>query len=194
MSAELALTHNTDYRDIVDAAFLRRVLEDNLQVILGAGWITRATIADAPGEILMQASYHHAASSEVLLRLPEGLVHLILSDRSLVARVGARSSAAAESVRDQSSAAFSSSRRRHTCTDQLVPDPDPAAVGRFEQAMLDLGGHLGLGAQRPELETGDGPDALWMVADASFLVIECKSGATTAHPPERASAPTGART
>src|SRR4051794_1785896 len=26
--ADLALTHNTDYRDIVDAAFLQRVLED----------------------------------------------------------------------------------------------------------------------------------------------------------------------
>jgi RAD3-like DEAD/DEAH box helicase len=64
-------------------------------------------------------------------------------------------------------------------TDQLDPDSDPAAVRRFEQAMLDVGRHLGLGAQRPELETGDGPDVLWMVGDASFLVIECKSGATT---------------
>jgi Helicase C-terminal domain/DEAD/DEAH box helicase len=63
--------------------------------------------------------------------------------------------------------------------DQLVPDSDPSAVRRFEQAIMDLGLHLGFGAQRPELETGDGPDVLWMMGDASYVVIECKSGATT---------------
>lgn len=36
MPAELALTHDTDYRDIGDATFLRRVLDADLEVILGA--------------------------------------------------------------------------------------------------------------------------------------------------------------
>lgn len=63
--------------------------------------------------------------------------------------------------------------------DQLVPDPDPAAVPSFEQAMADLGEHIGFQAQRPEREIGNGPDVLWLLGDLAFLVIECKSGATT---------------
>jgi len=64
--------------------------------------------------------------------------------------------------------------------DELKPDPDdPAAPNRFEQAIHDLGLHLGFAAQRPELETGDGPDVLWSLGGLSYLVIECKSGAIT---------------
>jgi hypothetical protein len=62
--------------------------------------------------------------------------------------------------------------------DQLVPDPDAAAVPRFEQAVCDIALHLGLGAQRPERDTGRGPDVLWLLGQLSFLVIECKSGST----------------
>ena len=63
--------------------------------------------------------------------------------------------------------------------DDLRPDPDPSAVKRFEQAMHDLGLHLGCAAQRPERDTGEGPDVLWLLGDLKFLVIECKSGAST---------------
>lgn len=63
--------------------------------------------------------------------------------------------------------------------DDLVPDPEPAAVAKFEQAIHDLGVHLGFAAQPPERDTGEGPDVLWLLGDLQFLVIECKSGATT---------------
>jgi hypothetical protein len=63
--------------------------------------------------------------------------------------------------------------------DDLVPDPDAAAVEGFEQAMFDLGRHLGFETQRPERDTGRGPDVLWGLGELSFLVIECKSGAST---------------
>lgn len=63
--------------------------------------------------------------------------------------------------------------------EDLHPSPDQAATARFEQAMLDLGLHLGLGAQRPERDTGEGPDDLWSLGDLAYLVIECKSGVTT---------------
>lgn len=56
---------------------------------------------------------------------------------------------------------------------------DPAAPNCFEQAMHDLGLHLGFAAQRPELEVGNGPDVLWSLGDLRYLVIECKSGAVT---------------
>lgn len=98
---ELSLAHNTDYRDIVDSAFLRLVLGEGLKVIVGAGWITRGMLEEAPGEVVLQASYHHAASSEALLRVSDGLVHLILSDRSLVARIAAASADGAERIREQ---------------------------------------------------------------------------------------------
>ncbi|MEV6445093.1 DEAD/DEAH box helicase [Amycolatopsis sp. NPDC051716] len=63
--------------------------------------------------------------------------------------------------------------------DDLTPDPDPASVPNFEQAMHDLGLHLGFGAQRPERDTGEGPDVLWSLGELTYLVIECKSGSTT---------------
>lgn len=63
--------------------------------------------------------------------------------------------------------------------DDLVPDPDPASVQIFEQAMHDLGLHLGFGAHRPERDTGEGPDVLWSLGELAFLIIECKSGTTT---------------
>ncbi len=58
--------------------------------------------------------------------------------------------------------------------EQLVPDPE-GSVPLFEQAVQELGEHLGFSAQRPEQELGRGPDDLWLLGGLSFLVIECKS-------------------
>ena len=96
----------------MDSVFLRLVLGEGLKVIVGAGWITRGTLSDAPGEVVLQASYDHAASSEALLRVPDGLVQLILSDRSLVARIAAASTDAAERIREQLASALPRGRRR----------------------------------------------------------------------------------
>nr|CEL13538.1 L. lactis predicted coding region ORF00041 [Kibdelosporangium sp. MJ126-NF4] len=63
--------------------------------------------------------------------------------------------------------------------DDLTPDLDPASVPNFEQAIHGLGLHLGFGAQRPERDTGEGPDVLWSLGELAYLVIECKSGTTT---------------
>lgn len=52
-------------------------------------------------------------------------------------------------------------------------------VPRFEQAMSDIAKFLGLKGSRPEQE-GDGPDVLWSLKNQQYIVIECKSGATTA--------------
>ncbi len=60
--------------------------------------------------------------------------------------------------------------------EQLVPETDPASVPRFEAAMRDLAGHLGLAGQRPERELGRGPDVLWLLGEHEYFVIECKSG------------------
>jgi hypothetical protein len=51
---------------------------------------------------------------------------------------------------------------------------------KFEAAMLDLGSFLGFGSQRPENDTGRGPDNLWALGGLEYLVIECKSGAVKA--------------
>lgn len=63
--------------------------------------------------------------------------------------------------------------------DALRFDSDQEAAERFEQAFCDLGLHLGLGAQRPEHEIGQGPDVLWALGSLKYWVIEAKSGATT---------------
>ena len=52
----------------------------------------------------------------------------------------------------------------------------------FERALCDLAWHLGFSGERPELETGRGPDDLWALPDGSYLVIEAKSGAKDSHP------------
>jgi len=51
---------------------------------------------------------------------------------------------------------------------------------RFEAAMRELGSFLGFGSQRPEQDIGKGPDNLWALGELRYLVIECKSGATSA--------------
>ncbi len=51
---------------------------------------------------------------------------------------------------------------------------------RFERAMRDLGTFLGFGSQMPEVDYGKGPDNLWSLGALEYLVIECKSGATSA--------------
>ena len=56
---------------------------------------------------------------------------------------------------------------------------DPDKTDRFEAAVRDLGKFLGFGSQRPERDIGKGPDNLWAVGGLDYLVIECKSGATS---------------
>ena len=51
---------------------------------------------------------------------------------------------------------------------------------RFERALRDLGKFLGFGSQMPEDDYGKGPDNLWSLGGLEYLVIECKSGATSA--------------
>jgi hypothetical protein len=61
--------------------------------------------------------------------------------------------------------------------DDLVFDPDGTST--FETAMEELGCWLGFQAQRPERDSGNGPDVLWSLGELQYLVIECKSGVTT---------------
>lgn len=54
----------------------------------------------------------------------------------------------------------------------------------FEQAWADLADHIGLRGQRPERDTGRGPDVLWSFPDNTFHVIEAKNevkGHNTVH-------------
>ena len=61
--------------------------------------------------------------------------------------------------------------------DRLVFLPDTAEA--FEQALMDLGLHLGFRAQRPEREAGGGGlDVLWGVGERKYLLLPCKNGAT----------------
>ena len=55
----------------------------------------------------------------------------------------------------------------------------PNTSNEFEAAIHQTGRLLGLGSQRPEKTSEKGPDNLWAFSDGSFLIIECKNGATT---------------
>ena len=56
---------------------------------------------------------------------------------------------------------------------------DPHHTDEFENAMASIAYMLGIGSQRPEQQLGEGPDNLWCFPGGEFLVIECKSGATS---------------
>ena len=55
---------------------------------------------------------------------------------------------------------------------------DPARTDEFERALVELALHIGLAAQRPEHDIGQGPDGLWALGHLKYWVIEAKSGAT----------------
>lgn len=91
LADQVAVNLGLSYGDYLDAQFLRPAWKERLTVILGGGWVTRAELGDAPGEILGGANYFHSARSEVLVRVERAICHLILHERSLVARVAATS-------------------------------------------------------------------------------------------------------
>ena len=51
--------------------------------------------------------------------------------------------------------------------------------GKFEAAVNDLAWFVGIRGQRPDRDYKEGPDNLWALPNGSFLVIECKNGATS---------------
>ena len=65
--------------------------------------------------------------------------------------------------------------------DQLCGDLQFRAgtAGKFEAAVNDLAGFIGIRGQRPERDYKEGPDNLWALPNGSFLVIECKNGVTS---------------
>jgi hypothetical protein len=95
-TAPVAVNISLNYADYIDAHFMRLAWEEGLTTIHGGGWITRAELTEAPGEVLAAADYFHSARTEVLVRVEHGLCQLILQERSLVARVAAASAAHAE--------------------------------------------------------------------------------------------------
>ncbi|OJV61020.1 MAG: hypothetical protein BGO38_09960 [Cellulomonas sp. 73-145] len=56
---------------------------------------------------------------------------------------------------------------------------DPEHTDEAEQALCDLGEHLGFASRRPEKETGSGGDVLWCLGDNHYQPIEAKTGAET---------------
>ncbi len=55
----------------------------------------------------------------------------------------------------------------------------PETSEQFERFMAAIATLMGFKGQQPEKEVGIGPDVLWRLGGLSFLVIECKNGATS---------------
>lgn len=55
-------------------------------------------------------------------------------------------------------------------------EPDQTRAFRAEGAMKKVAEHIGLVAQRPDQETGVGPDVVWALGGLSYWVIELKTG------------------
>lgn len=61
----------------------------------------------------------------------------------------------------------------------LVFSAAPTTVEPFEQAIADLGEHLGFASHRPEKTVRRGPDVLWQIGASEYAVIEAKNNVTT---------------
>lgn len=55
----------------------------------------------------------------------------------------------------------------------------PGTYKQFEAALKEISFLIGIYSNRPEDETGRGPDNFWDIGDSKFLVIECKNGTIT---------------
>lgn len=65
---------------------------------------------------------------------------------------------------------------RAICEDLVF---DSERTSEFESALEELGKFLGFASQRPEAESGNGPDNLWALSGSDYLVIECKTGSSS---------------
>lgn len=127
--------------------------------------------ADAVGAQKMQVSA--VTDNRTVLKPRAGIGYVPLR------QVSEQATASADYLAEQYSAPAELTMGFAALLAGLVPSPDPTTIPVFEQGIADLGRHLGFETQRPELEIGKGPDVLWLLGDLAFLVIECKSGATT---------------
>ena len=78
---------------------------------------------------------------------------------------------------------------------ERYPDPNELVIGinailadlifqeetaePFEQALMELGLHLGFRSQRPEKDGAGNLDVLWGLGDSRYLLLPCKNGAQT---------------
>jgi hypothetical protein len=109
-----------------------------------------------------------------LLRPKQGIAYVRLKGRA-----GKQAEAAAAYMREHYASGSDLLIAVNAILDDLAFDTDPARVDPFEQAVADLGTHLGFVTQRPERDYKRGPDDLWAFGGQSYAVIECKSAAVT---------------
>jgi len=112
--------------------------------------------------------------NRALLRPRQGIAYVRLTGRA-----GEQASTAAEFLATRYDSGNDLLIGINAILDDLVYDPDPNRVNAFEQAVADLGEHLGFVTQRPEHEFKKGPDGIWALGGPQYLVIEVKSGTTT---------------
>lgn len=103
--------YEAEYRDLVDAVFVKETVARALQAILGDRWVTRTDLDDGLGTTIIEACYGGAKSRERLVEFEHGIAHLILVDDSLTARIAATSSDWAATIRDEIVRAFPEERQ-----------------------------------------------------------------------------------
>jgi len=109
-----------------------------------------------------------------LLRPRRGIAYVRLRGRA-----GDQAEAAAAYMRDRYASGSDLLIAVNAILDDLTFGTDPARVDPFEQAVADLGTHLGFTTQRPERDFKRGPDDLWAFGGQCYAVIECKNAVVT---------------
>jgi hypothetical protein len=148
-----------------------------------------ASVSDrrAKGYLKQQlAEYIHHSDP---IKAQEVQLSAVEMNRALVRPLQGITYSKLEAPRDSQAVAATAAMKRHLEKNELIlwvnaliealawGEPNSK---RFERAMRDLGSFLGFGSQMPEDDYGKGPDNLWSLGGLDYLVIECKSGATSA--------------
>ena len=90
-----------DYNHIVDAQFLRHMLDGRLVIGRGDNWITSAGEDSVPGDVMAKYNYSGAGRTEVLIGLDGAIAHIVLTELALHVRVAAESEPACQVAIDQ---------------------------------------------------------------------------------------------
>lgn len=130
----------------------------------------QATYADANDPVLGQQTLAQARAKNTNVTKPRaGVTYVPLQAQSTQAR----------NCVERLSARFSTAAALCLDVEAIIDDLvfDELRIDQFEEAFRRAGDFIGLGSQRPEHDTGSGPDNLWALGENVFWVVEAKTGA-----------------
>lgn len=164
------LAQNGAYKDAVAAVSTAAAAEATDDTTAGILLELQATYIDLTDPVLGQQVLAQARARNTNVTKPRaGVTYVPLQAHSTQAK----------NCAERLSAKFATSAALCLEAEAIIEDLafDELRIDQFEEAFRSAGRFIGLGSQRPEHDTGSGPDNLWALGGNVFWVIEAKTGA-----------------